>query len=347
MKKKLILLLLTPVLSCIDPVSFDFKGQTEHIVIEGKWSDQPEDSYVKITMSRPFTTPYQKIVDDAVVYLVSDQGERYNYQHVEGGIYWPDEYYFSHDIVGKTYTLHVLTTDGKEYESKPVTVKPVPQIDSLYYSYDEREIFEIGTVRRKWFNGYTFYVNYSDPAGVNNFYRWSYTDIYEVLTQPALHMIYNCRGCPKPDPLPCCAKCWVDEKEHILQVESDRLSDGRKVTGHELKFFPFERYMHFKFKYKVYQYAISEEAFLYYDALIKQSKSEGSIFDPPPTQLKGNIFNINDSEDQVLGFFEAAAASVKEIVVTRSDVPYDIPFFDYPDDCQTLPNSTTSRPIDW
>lgn len=69
---------------------------------------------------------------------------------------------------------------------------------------------------------------------------------------------------------------------------------------------------------EVSQLALSAEAFEYMDAIKKPTESTGSIFDPPPTFIRGNLFNAGDEEDIVLGYFYAGGASRKDLAIDRS-----------------------------
>jgi hypothetical protein len=47
-------------------------------------------------------------------------------------------------VIGKSYTLHVVTADGNVYESEQYLMYPVPDIVSIYFS-KEQEIVNNGT----------------------------------------------------------------------------------------------------------------------------------------------------------------------------------------------------------
>ena len=47
----------------------------------------------------------------------------------------------------------------------------------------------------------------------------------------------------------------------------------------------------------------------------EQTSRTGSIFDPLPASLEGNIYNINQPNELALGYFGASAVSYKRIVI--------------------------------
>lgn len=57
---------------------------------------------------------------------------------------------------------------------------------------------------------------------------------------------------------------------------------------------------------------------------------------------------MDDEEEQVIGYFDASAVSVKEVTVLGADITeYPVRPYVYPDDYRTIENSTTRQPQDW
>ncbi len=76
--------------------------------------------------------------------------------------------------------------------------------------------------------------------------------------------------------------------------------------------------------------------------------STGSIFEPAPSAILGNIENVNDPEDIIFGYFGASAISTKSIFIPAIEAPYppnDILIL--PDDCRMMGNSTAIKPSFW
>ncbi len=345
MLKRILLLSLIFAAGCISPVDFDFSGQTQHLVVEAKFSNAPGVNYVKLSKSRSYNYPYNIFVENAEVSIRSQEGEDYTFYHEDNGYYLPPDDAIA--TIGHTYTLHITTAEGKAYQSEPVMLRQPVAIDSIYFEFDERMVAEKGDRKPTLKPGYRVLVNFTDPAGRGNFYRWSYHSQFEVHAQPWDHWLYACLGCPRPDPLPCCKICYIEEDDELLTVANDRLSDGRKVYGQEVFFIPFEKYLNQKHKLTLYQYSITEEAYNYFQNLEEQSKSTGSIFDPPPAEVRGNLYSLSDPEEPVLGIFDASATSTKQVTLIGLEIPYHKPRFIYPDDCRELENSTTEMPDGW
>jgi len=246
------------------------------------------------------------------------------------------------------YKLEIETPDVKHYESNYELLSPAPEIDTIYY---ERQIiqelddqFLIRDV-----DGFQIYIETSDPEEAKNYYMWSWTGTYEVHTQP-----WNFReGGFTPAPKDCCATCWVSETSSGIRVYDDVQSGGSRIISEPVEFVRLinsngARHFRGKYHFKVKQLSLTKEAYQYWSSIGTQISSSGSIFEPPPVAITGNITNCDDSDEIVFGYFGAPAISTKSVFIPASEVPTppdDI--LDWPDDCRTLSNSTAIMPSFW
>jgi hypothetical protein len=72
----------------------------------------------------------------------------------------------------------------------------------------------------------------------------------------------------------------------------------------------------------VKQTVLSKEAYDYLQIMKRNTESLGSIFDAQPSQLKGNIICISNSDEEVIGFLTASSVSEKRIFIRASEVPW-------------------------
>jgi hypothetical protein len=71
------------------------------------------------------------------------------------------------------------------------------------------------------------------------------------------------------------------------------------------------------------QYSMSREAYVYWKQVKDVNQELGTIFDKQPAQIRGNIYNVNNPETPVIGFFEATCADSARLFITRSELPSD------------------------
>ena len=65
----------------------------------------------------------------------------------------------------------------------------------------------------------------------------------------------------------------------------------------------------------VKQYSLSEAAFSYWNKLQEQANESGGLYETQPSRIKGNLFNTDNPDETVLGFFGASGVSEKKIFV--------------------------------
>ncbi|NEM99077.1 DUF4249 domain-containing protein [Pontibacter burrus] len=344
MLKRFLSIALVFLMGCIDPVDVDLDTQRKHLVVEAYFTNLSKLNYVRLSYSQPHSVPYNSFEEKALVFITSDEGEYYPFKYDKAGYYcqgYGSEQ--AYGIPGHTYTLNIHV-GGKQYISEPVMLLKALPIDSVHFEVDEQTFAFQGDREKQLLPGYQVLVDYKDPGDRKDYMRWSFETEYEINTQP-WDFINPMTG--YPDPKECCVQCFLSEKLELLKVADDRLTNGQKVRNKEVLFLPFEKYLGVKNKLTVYQHAISADAFNYFRILEQQKNSTGTVFDPPPAEVKGNMKNASDANEQVIGFFDVSGVSEKKVTILRRDINHNFPFFRFPDDCRMMPGATTRPPLNW
>lgn len=346
-KAVIFLFLLAP--SCIDPVDFSEGDDSKSLVVDGLITNAPGPYVVKLKRTSDYniTSEYIEEVAGAIVFLSDDAG---NSETLTEG-HMPGVYYTDPDgirgVPGRYYKIEILTPDGLHYESDYDLLNAVPEIDTIYYERQQhQELDDYNNART--FEGFQIYIDTRDPENSSNYYMWSWGGTHEVHTQPWDYVFRRA-----PAPKDCCATCWVTDLPSQINILDDRLFAGNPMNKMPVVFVRIkdsDRARLFRGKYyvEVKQLSLSQEAHRYWSSIEEQISSSGSIFEPPPAAIMGNIENVNDPEDLVFGYFGASAISTKSIFIQASEAPYhpdDTLVF--PDDCRRFPNSTSIKPSFW
>ncbi len=87
-----------------------------------------------------------------------------------------------------------------------------------------------------------------------------------------------------------------------------------------LRFIPENSYI-FRIKYSmlVQQFAMSEQAYDYWNAIRVLNETQGTLADVQPGAVTSNVIGVTDPSEMVLGYFDASAISEQRV------------FFDYRD----------------
>jgi len=89
------------------------------------------------------------------------------------------------------------------------------------------------------------------------------------------------------------------------------------------------------------QYALSHDAYLFYQRIKKNTEQIGTLFDPQPSQLTTNIHCTTDANEEVIGFVEVIDQQQSHIYITNDQVqpwlpPVPCSKFTYHNDTATL-----------
>jgi len=291
--------------SCIDPFPLNIENAQGKLIVESSITNEAIPYTVKLFKSGDFSDPI--IVSGAQVSIEDDLGRVLQFAEVGNGFYQSDPSLGLTGQIGRIYILNILTPDGNQYRSNPEMMAPVPDIDSLFIETTERLILsdkgtEISTL------GINVMVNTHTNENQFTFLKWDYRSLYQVQT-------------PTPCPL-CTFFCDVGD---VRPAEYLNIQGTDKIVNIPLDRIPIQFIIpDFRFArvftFSVKQFSLNSNAFEYWEAVEDQRKNSGTIFDPPPNILVSNIFNVNESKEDVLGYFVVSAVAQRELVLRSEDL---------------------------
>ena len=207
---------------------------------------------------------------------------------------------------GENYRLHIRTLRGTEYYSDYVPVITAPPIDSLSWRVEN--------------DGVQINVNTHDPKNNTHYYRWEFDSSWEYVTKYASSL--ELKNNQVVDRLQSVFRCWnSDRSTNIITASTARLSQD-VVSQFPLLFIPGNSVkLGIKYSLFVRQIGLTQSGFEYYDQLAKITQNVGSIFDPQPSQLTGNIRSQVNPDDLVLGFFRVGTVESKRLFISRDQLP--------------------------
>ncbi len=334
--------------SCIEPFSFTPEEPVELLVVDGR-IDQSSGPYeLRLSRTSAFGTPPDP-VSDAQVTIYDDLGQQERYFSVGPGIYQADGNVVRGEP-GRTYYIEIQT-EGDIYQSRPQTMPQLIQADSAY-SETEVETFvsEQGNVTEEIFIN----VFVDTPAKQQNrdaYFRWLSDVSYSVIEA-------DC------GPLGRRTTCYITDTINTQNIalfssentETNQLNKFLVVTDDTRPQYAFS----IRYYVNIYQLSITQEAYQYWTDIKTIANQEGTIFDAPPAPISGNMYNIDDQSETVLGFFEATAIDTVRDLLRRGDLA-PLPISDFcgfaigsqPSDpraccnCLLIDKSTTERPDYW
>jgi hypothetical protein len=285
--------------SCISEFIPQTNADKQLLVVEGLITDQPAVNTVKLSLSLPLgTINTANPLSDCIVSISDDLGNTYPFSEASSGTYVTDPEIFKGEI-GRKYSLHIKTNTlnhNYNYESLPVEMKPVPPIDSVYY--EKKAIEEIAGIKRQ--EGCQVYLNTHDPANVCKFFRWEYTETWEI------HIPYQVQN----------RVCWVSNNSSEINIKNTSFLEQDKIERFPLRYISNQTdRLKVKYSILVNQYSLTEDEYLYWEKMQNMSDQVGGLYDLIPSGITGNVYCIDNPNEKVLGYFSVSASSSKRIFI--------------------------------
>jgi len=342
MKRILAFLLLVTAASCIDPYILNLKNYKSLLVVEGLITNENSSYKIKLCRTTSQVDSAPEMITDANAYIIDGDSIKMHLQNIGEGYYKTDSTLFK-GVVGQTYTLQILTSDGKEYRSEECTMLPVAGIDRIYYEKGE----EISGNQGESFTGLEILLNSGDAPGMDQYLRWTFEEVWKIILpspQQNLYTVVNDTTFSFPGVAEVNAVCWKKYQSDEIITNSVLSGEANSQAGQQIQFIAPVKSDRLTQEYSILvkQYSVSKEEYDFWNNLKKVGEAGGDIFDSQPYTVISNIHNVNDANEKVLGFFEVSAVSQKRIYLTAHELdPLYLPH--YNNGCVEIEKS----PDDW
>jgi hypothetical protein len=306
------------------------------LVVDGRITNQIDAYHIVLTYASQFNSSEKSTPSlGANVYVTDYLGNSFKFNERDKGDYVSDSLQFTGQP-GHTYRLHILTTDGTEYESDPQRMFPDVSPDKVYGEFDNEEVLSGITGLKENTHGVSIFIdirNQSDTVPrfriVSNlviqyykqewipvngggytfqFYCWKTVNINSNFNLTDEQYLLNSASL-KAHPAG-----FLDDNFYVLAPGYEAKINMEDTTASAIAGSSDFFLIHHRILY-LNQYTLNNETYLYYKSLYGQIQSEGKIFDPVAAQLIGNIKCKTDTGENAIGFFEASSVSYSEYVV--------------------------------
>jgi hypothetical protein len=291
--------------------------QVGTLVISAHLADLPGVQSIYLSRSTNLEFPSFDPVTGCYVEVEREGGQGLEFLETE-----PGEYAAQMDgsflKTGDSYRLLVITPSGAQYESEFETMHPATDIEGLYFVRKDRPTEDPDFVDE----GIQFYIDFEIEKDSARYLRWQLIETYEMHNPDYnITRMYDVDRRTKDIPDTAAWKtCWITmEVPEIYTLDLGGVG-GTSYREMPLHFVSSEtQRLHHRYSLLVRQFSLSEEAFWYWDELGKNIQSKGNLFDTQPSLTPGNICNVSDENERIIGFFSISGISEKRIMV--EDVP--------------------------
>jgi hypothetical protein len=284
------------------------------LIVEGMITDQHEINTIKLSMTQPlWKTGVPNPLKGCKVWITDDLGQTDSLKEKINGTYYTDTTAFQGKI-GRKYVLHIFTNaewGNMNYESYPMEMKPVPEVDNIYYEKTTLETNHIPV------EGCQIYLDTHDPLGRCSFYRWQYSETWEF------HLPYNVRN----------KICWITEKSNKIFIKNTSILSEDRVQRYLINTInnPVDK-LSAVYSINVLQYSLNEDEYLYWERLKSTSDQVGSLYDLIPAIIPNNVFCVENPREKILGFFSVSAVASKRLFIKDNFIGWNIKYTDCIDD---------------
>ncbi|MFC6999241.1 DUF4249 domain-containing protein [Rufibacter roseus] len=305
-KGSLYLLLALFLSSCEEPYSPEVLEASNNFLVVSGFINSNGPTTIKLSRTQNLSdNSAPAFVTDAEVKVEADNGAAFLLQETSDGTYTSGTLPIN---VNQQYRL-TININGKRYASDYVAVKQTPAIDEVSWQLvDDKVLFQVTT---------------HDAQNDTRYYRWEFEETWEynayffsviefvdgeLVTRPEENNIYL---------------CWRNNNSSNINISNTIKLSQDVVSKFPLYSIPLnsEKFAR-KYSVLVKQYAQTKESYQYWESLKKNTESIGTLFDPLPTQLTGNIRNTTDPSEPVIGYIHVSSVSEKRIFLKQTELPY-------------------------
>lgn len=310
--------------SCIEQIELKTTGDQANVVIFGNLNTAGLNEGIQIYRTTSIQNRFEPI-NGARVGVIDDSGNEGRMFGNSEGIYLLD----TNSITikpGREYYLDISLINGTRYQSIPQRVPLVNAIENIDRRYSEiQSLSDDGVETKKRVFEVIGTTCINNPINEDFYLRWQTIEDY----------LFFVTDFPDPlsfssSPPPIYCRTILNEQS-ILTFSSE----GAKVDSLDSKvvaFTDFDNSFRLQHITTTYVHSMTREAYIFWNEVSTLTNATGSIFDIPPGKIKSNLFNVEDKNEEVLGFVEFTNTEFDRMVTFVDDGPY-LP----PNPCQWSP----------
>jgi len=302
--------------SCIEEFVPDIEaGESSKYVVFGELSTEHEDQIISISLVSSIRDPQHIPLNDCMVKIVDMDGETYSGTEFEDGKY-KVRIPLEKLNVGDEYRLEIETVAGAKLVSEFEELLDCPDIDSVYFIRED-----IPTNDPEVFiEGIQFYLNLDDKNSGNSYYKFEVEETWEYHQDQPLEWYFDGtlhQVIPKDWSHNVCWKTEMIKDIFILNTA--------ELNSNEYKQYPLHfvdnttQRLEYMYCIQVRQYAISEQAYIFWDQLRMNNLEMGGLYDTQPLTVQSNLENQTNPDQDVLGYFKVSSVKTKRIFITDVD----------------------------
>lgn len=296
---------------CIKELNFELGQQEDLLVVFGTLSDQPGKHIFRVTRTNAFERQVDsRPIEGATLLVLDSKGQQYPFVRLEPGTYMLKDTLFR-ATAGEKYQLDLKLPNGDHYRSDVETMPAAVRMDSVYPGIEVKGFDQALQILAD--------VKIPEaPQGV--YLRWEVSRVWRRTSIDFATLFQDYFRFKPP------VVCYMteDPEPNAIRLFGSKRRDAFSLRQQEVARIEADEKFFERNAFEVTQYRISSKAHEYWNKINLVGNPKGTIFDVPPASIRGNIYNVDNPKERILGYFEIASVDTAYTYTERGVFRYTI-----------------------
>lgn len=295
--------------SCIDPYAPPLSDkEVNFLVVDGFLNSGNGSAEVKLSQAVPLhSESTSNPISKAIVQIEREDGMKIQLSEAPKGVYSVQS---AEIATGSKFQLRVKALN-KEYVSDVIELKRSPVLDSVTWVPGAE--------------GVTIYVDSHDVTGSTKYYQWNFIETWEYASDEFSQFIWQNAQMIQRRTGEFIEVCYGTNKSTRVLISTTTSNTLDVVADFPLAFIPRgSKKVSRLYSILVQQRAMDEDAYKFWKDIQRSTENVGGLFDALPGEVAGNIHNVNNPLERVLGYFAGGEVQEKRIFIDWDELPLDL-----------------------
>jgi hypothetical protein len=292
--------------SCKKPYTPEIiSGTNSLLVVEGVINPGNDSTFITLSHTVKISDTVKTAAERGATVAVESGSARRPLTEISPGVY--SALPLNLDTT-QQYRLRIKLSNGKEYVSDFEKPKITPPIDTVTYTIKDTSL----------------QINLSahDPSNSTRYYRWDYSEAWRFNSKfYSSYKVVNGTIYPRL-PAEDIFSCFSGAKSSSIVLGSSvKLAQDVISKALITTIISGSEKISVRYSILVKQYALTKQAFAFYENVKKNTEQLGSIFDALPSEVGGNIHNTANLAEPVIGYVGVSTVQSKRIFIDKEELP--------------------------
>ncbi len=310
----LILLIAGFTTACIKTYQPTFKvADSNNYVVSGLVTNKEGYQYINVSKTSLLSKPARIPVSNCSVDIIDNELNVFHGEESEAGKYrvWINKENLK---TGKSYKLDITTPEGKHLASDYEEMLAAGEIDSIYYKMEDSPDKDSSLFRPV--QGIRFYIDMHGEAGSSPYYKYDLTETWEYHVEQPIIWYFDGQIHHVVPPDYSRMICWrTKDIGNIYIFSAENLSQNKYTNGSLLYVDNQSQRLKYLYSLFVTQSSLSKRAYTYWKELQSNSRQNGGLYSKQPIDIEGNLYDLSDPNQSVLGYFSVSAINTERLFV--------------------------------